>query len=128
MKNILFLVCMLFTISVAAQDSKNAPTIFTNPDVMPKPDYDLAQYLSITLHYPDAARIRDIEGRVMIKFVVNEDGRITNCTVVKGVGAGCDEEALKVVKNMPQWNPGEKDGKKVKAYFTLPIVFKLTDY
>ncbi len=128
MKQFLLLVCVLFSINVYAQDNKKDPDIFTKVDVMPKADYDLTQYLDLNLKYPDSARNHDIEGRVLIKFVVNEDGRISNCTVIKGIGAGCDQEALRVVKSMPKWDPGEKDGRQVKVYFTLPVVFKLTDY
>ena len=128
MKQFLLLVCVLFSINVYAQDNKKDPDIFTKVDVMPKADYDLTQYLDLNLKYPDSARNHDIEGRVLRKIVVNEDGRISNCTVIKGIGAGCDQEALRVVKSMPKWDPGEKDGRQVKVYFTLPVVFKLTDY
>ncbi len=127
MKQLLLLVCVLLAINVSAQNARN-DSIYSHVDVMPKPDYDLKQYLDLNIKYPEAARTHDIEGRVLIKFVVYESGRIGNCTVVSGIGHGCDEEALRVVKSMPQWDPGEKDGRAVKVYFTLPIVFKLVDY
>ncbi len=127
MKQLLLLVCVLLAIKASAQNARN-DSIYSHVEVMPKPDYDLKQYLDLNIHYPEAARTHDIEGRVLIKFVVYESGRIGNCKVVTGIGSGCDEEALRVVKSMPPWDPGEKDGRTVKVYFTLPIVFKLVDY
>ena len=127
MKQLLLLVCVLLAIKASAQNARN-DSIYSHVEVMPKPDYDLKQYLDLNIHYPEAARTHDIEGRVLIKFVVYESGRIGNCKVVTGIGSGCDEEALRVVKSMPPWDPGEKDGRTVKVYCTLPIVFKLVDY
>lgn len=92
---------------------------------MPKAGYDVNKYLAENLDYPKKARKKNIEGRVLIKFVVNEDGSISDCTVIRGIGGGCDEEALRVVKNLPPWNPAMQDGKPVRVYFQLPIVFKL---
>lgn len=99
--------------------------VLTNADHMPKPRFDLKQYFSENIHYPKEAMKQHIEGRVLVKFVVNEDGTISDCTITKGIGSGCDEEAIRVVKNMGAWDPGMKDGKPVKVYFTLPISFKL---
>jgi len=87
----------------------------------------MGEYLSANLHYPDSARYHNIEGRVVIKFVVNEDGSISDAVVIKGIDKYCDEEALRVVRNMPPWKPGYQNGKYVKVYFSLPIVFKLED-
>jgi protein TonB len=61
----------------------------------------------------------------VVKFVVNEDGHISEVQVVRGIGGGCDEEAKRVVQAMPAWKPGKQNGKAVKVYFTLPIQFKL---
>ncbi|NCX96219.1 MAG: energy transducer TonB [Chitinophagia bacterium] len=68
---------------------------------------------------------KGIQGRVIVNFVVNEDGFISDVKVLRGIGGGCDEEALRVIKAMPTWTPGEQDGKKVKTYFTQPISFRL---
>jgi len=92
---------------------------------MPESNYSISIYINDNLHYPDSAKKYNIEGRVVISFVVNEDGSISNCKVVKGIGGGCDEEALRVVKNMPHWKPGRQDGKPVKVSYALPVVFKL---
>ncbi|GIL21756.1 MAG: hypothetical protein BroJett042_02690 [Bacteroidota bacterium] len=83
------------------------------------------KYIATTLKYPAEARKKGVEGRVFIEFVINEDGSISNARPLKGVGAGCDEEALRVVANSPAWTPAMQDGKIVKQRIVLPIVFRL---
>jgi protein TonB len=92
---------------------------------MPSADYDWQAYLGRNLRYPEAAREINIEGKVMVRFVVNEDGSISDVEVLRGIGGGCDEEAKRVVAGMPKWKPGKQEGKAVKVYFMLPISFKL---
>ncbi len=91
------------------------------------PDFagDMGAYISKHLRYPDAARSAGIEGQVMIEFVVNEDGSVSNARVVRGIGGGCDEEALRMVNSMPKWKPGKQNGMPVKVIFALPIKFVL---
>ncbi len=108
--------------------SANAPAekALTVADVMPKPAFDLGAYLGENLHYPEHAINHNKQGRVLVKFVVNEDGSISDIELVKGFEDECNAEALRVVKNMPNWIPGKLEGKNVKVFFTLPIRFKLT--
>jgi periplasmic protein TonB len=101
------------------------PKIFTYVEQMPGPSYDLNEFVDKHLNYPEQARESNIQGRVIIKFVVNEDGRISDVTLVKGIGGGCDEEAMKVVRSLPNWKPGKQNGNAVKVWFTYPISFKL---
>lgn len=108
-----------------AQTDENGKPIFTYVDKMPKPGYDLKKYLKENIHYPDSARAHHIEGWVIVRFVVGEDGRISDVTVIRSLGSGCDEEAVRVIKKMPKWSPGENGGKKVSVYYTMPIAFKL---
>ncbi|MBL7857297.1 MAG: energy transducer TonB [Cyclobacteriaceae bacterium] len=75
--------------------------------------------------YPAQARRMGIEGRVFVEFVVNRDGSIQDVKAIKGIGAGCDELAVKVVEEAPKWNPGKQRGKPVRQKMVLPIVFKL---
>ncbi|MDR3681971.1 MAG: TonB family protein [Flavipsychrobacter sp.] len=98
---------------------------FTFVQQMPQPTVDLNQYLRENLFYPEFARRHNIEGRVVTKFVVNEDGTVSNLQIVKGIGAGCDEAAMRVISEMPKWKPGKQNGQPVKVFFTLPIVFRL---
>ncbi|MFZ7114561.1 MAG: energy transducer TonB, partial [Bacteroidota bacterium] len=58
-------------------------------------------------------------------FVVDKDGKVTSAKVLRGIGGGCDEEALRVVKNMPEWKPGRQNGRSVMVQYNLPVVFNL---
>jgi len=82
-------------------------------------------YLSANLGYPTTARRKGIEGTVIVAFVVNTDGTVSDFEVVQGIGGGCDEEALRIVKNSPKWTPGMQDGKVVRTRMRLPINFML---
>jgi protein TonB len=77
------------------------------------------------LKYPEIAKEADIEGIVYIEFVVEKNGMITDITLKRGIGGGCDEEAIRVVKAMPPWNPGKQNGNPVRVKCTLPIKFTL---
>ncbi len=105
----------------------HAEDVRTAADVMPKPSFDLGAYLGDNLHYPENARLNNKEGKVLVRFVVDENGTISDAEVMKGFDDECDQEALRVVRNMPTWIPGKIDGKNVKVYFTLPMRFKLTN-
>jgi len=83
------------------------------------------KYLSEKIKYPAQARRMGVEGKVFVEFVVGKDGNITEARVIKGIGAGCDEEALRVVQQAPAWTPGKQRGKPVRQKMVLPITFKL---
>ncbi len=92
-------------------------------------DKKLIEYLYKNLKYPAIARENGVEGRVYIQFVVEKNGKITDGKIVRDIGAGCGEAALKVVNNMnnlaQSWTPGKQRGKAVRVLFTLPVTFKL---
>lgn len=83
------------------------------------------KYLVDKVKYPAQARRMGVEGKVFVEFVVGKDGSITEAKVIKGIGAGCDEEALRVVQAAPAWTPGKQRGKPVRQKMVLPITFKL---
>ncbi len=85
----------------------------------------MMEYVQKNIKYPMMARESDIQGRVFVNFVVEPDGSITNVTVMRGIGGGCDEEAVRVVQNMPKWKPGKQRGSAVRVNYTIPIIFKL---
>lgn len=85
----------------------------------------LYNYLSANLRYPTVAREAGITGKVFVAFVVEPDGSVSNIKVLRGIGGGCDEEAIRVVENMPRWVPGKQRGKPVRVHFNLPIKFTL---
>lgn len=84
------------------------------------------QYIKANLKYPEQAKKEKIQGRVGVRFVINKDGSVGEAKVMKGIGGGCDEEALRLIKNMPKWNPGiNKMGLPVKTVYALPVNFSL---
>lgn len=85
----------------------------------------LMKWLSNNIRYPEAAQQNDVQGRVIVKFVVEKDGSIGQATILKGVDKDLDREALRVVKKMPKWQPGKNNGVAVRSYFNLPVIFKL---
>ncbi len=85
----------------------------------------LMKYLGDNIKYPAEAKEKGIQGRVYVNFVVEADGSISSVNVLRGIGAGCDEEAIRVVSNMPAWTPGEQRGKPVRVSFNLPIKYAL---
>jgi len=104
------------------------PQIFTYVEQMP--DFpggqtELMKFLQKNLRYPPAARENGIEGRVVLQFVVDESGNISDIQVLRDIGGGCADEAIRVVKMMPPWKPGKQNGNPVKVYFKLPVTFKL---
>lgn len=102
--------------------------IFDVVETQPNPPGGQAgwnKYLSDNLKYPTQARRMGIEGTVIVVFVINTDGTVQDVEVLRGIGGGCDEEAVKVVKSSPTWNPGMQKGKAVRTRMRLPIRFKL---
>jgi len=102
--------------------------IFTVVESMPGfPGGEAARikYLNNNIKYPQMARESGIQGRVFVTFVVEKNGTVTDVRVLRGIGGGCDEEAIRVIKNMPNWQPGKQRGKPVRVQFNMPILFKL---
>ena len=83
------------------------------------------KYLKESIRYPEEAKELGIQGRVFVTFVVEVDGSITDVRVLRGIGGGCDEEAVRVVRGMPKWVPGKQRGVPVRVQFNLPIRFTL---
>jgi protein TonB len=84
------------------------------------------KYVSEKMKYPAQARRMQVEGRVFCEFVVNRDGTLQDVKVIRGIGAGCDEEAIRVIQSAPPWKPGKQRGKAVRSKFNLAIIFKLS--
>jgi protein TonB len=85
----------------------------------------LADYLAKNIKYPQMARESGIQGRVFVNFVIETDGSVSKVNVMRSLGGGCDEEAMRVVKAMPKWKPGKQRGKPVRVSYILPVNFKL---
>ena len=85
----------------------------------------LLSFLNDRLNYPQAAKDFSVEGIVYVQFIVDEEGEIRNTQVVRGLGYGCDKEALRIVREMPRWIPGRHEGEIVPVIYTIPINFRL---
>ena len=85
----------------------------------------LMTFIHENIRYPNAARENGIDGMVVVQFVVERDGSISNVKVVRDIGGGCGQEAIRVVESMPKWNPGKQRGRPVRVQFTLPVKFIL---
>lgn len=115
-------------IDIPEEEEVEEAPIFTVVESMPSyPGGDEARirYLQENLKYPQMARESGIQGRVFVTFVVEKDGSITDVKILRGIGGGCDEEAIRVIQNMPRWNSGKQRGKPVRVQFNMPILFKL---
>ncbi|MDX1627198.1 MAG: energy transducer TonB, partial [Fulvivirga sp.] len=115
-------------VSTEALPDEKIETIIDIAEEMPSPIGGLEafyKYIRQNMRYPAQARRLEVEGKVYVKFVVMEDGTLDQVHVIKGIGAGCDEEVLRVLKKAPRWNPGKQRGKPVKVWKVVPISFQL---
>lgn len=109
-----------------APEKKEEP--FTYVEEMPNypgGDENLMAFITSNVQYPEIAKRAGVEGKVYVSFVVEKNGSIAEVRVAKGIGAGCDEEALRVVKMMSNWKPGKQNGKPVRVRVLIPFTFKL---
>ncbi len=102
-------------------------TVVEEPPRFPGGETARQAFLGNNLVYPEEARLSGIQGTVFISFVVEKDGSISNVEVLRGIGGGCDEEAVRVVEMMPRWEPGKQRGEAVRVQFNMPVRFRLND-
>ena len=108
------------------EEASDEPVIFAEEPASPRGGFEgFYKYVGEKMKYPAQARRMGIEGRVFVEFIINKDGSLTEIKFIKGIGAGCDEEAVRVIQSAPAWNPAKQRGKAVKQRYTLPIIFKL---
>lgn len=116
-------------VTAAKEPEPETNKIFTWAEEMPQyigGNQALFSFIASNLNYPEIARRAGVEGKVFITFLVNRDGTIANVEVAKGIGAGCDEEAARVIRLLGKWTPGRQNGKPVSVKISLPIVFRLS--
>jgi protein TonB len=104
------------------------PKVFQFVEQMPEfpgGDVELMKFIQKNVQYPQMERDNDIQGRVILKFVVMEDGGVSDVSVARSVSPGLDKEAVRVVKMLPKFKPGKQQGKAVRVYYSLPVLFKL---
>lgn len=107
---------------------ENKDGAYTNVEVLPEfPGGHSAftKFISSNLKYPKEAKDNKIEGRVIVNFIIERDGALSNIKILRGIGYGCDEEASRVMNLSPKWNPGKQNGKDVRVSYSIPIFFSL---
>ncbi|WP_339869500.1 energy transducer TonB [uncultured Algoriphagus sp.] len=125
------LLALIFTTCFSISDASaqtESEEVFLEVDKMPTPPGGIdgwTSYLAENMKYPKAAKDANVQGTVMATFVVLENGELSNPEILRGIGKGCDEEVLRLVKASAKWTPGEKDGKIVKTQMRLPVKFQL---
>ena len=127
----LSVLAIMFTINTTAmaQNKKTSnDKVFEKVEDMPEfpgGEQAMMDFVSKNVVYPKEAQEKGISGRVMVSFIVEKDGSVNEVKIVRGIGGGCDEEAVRVVKAMPKWKPGKEKGKPVRVSYMMPIFFKL---
>ena len=112
------------------QNESESNKIFNGDDVDQQPSFPggtnaLNTFIGSNLKYPVFAQEKGIQGRVVVKFIVEKDGSISNVEVNRSVDRDLDNEAMRVIKNMPKWNPAKQNGTEVRAYYDVPVAFRL---
>ena len=141
MKNFILIVCFILPTIIWAQEHElpmpppevEEPepvqeVIYDFPDVQPSfpgGDAEMMKFITKNIKYPAMDRENNIQGKVYIRFVVEPEGTITNIKIMRGVSKTIDAEAIRVVKLMPKWIPGQVKGKNIRAIYTIPISFRL---
>ena len=110
--------------TVVSQSKQNVYDVVEQMPEFPGGMPAMIEFLQTNLKYPSDAKKQNVGGRVLVMFVVEVDGTISNVRVARNVFPSLDAEAVRVVKAMPKWNPGKEKGKPVRVNFSLPVVFK----
>jgi len=125
---IVFTLTFLVACQKDGTDKTSKSTVYEEVEEMPKfvgGDDEMLQFLYNNINYPTAAKDNNIEGMVVVEFVVEKDGSISNLELLRDIGGGCGEEAMRVVSQMPKWIPGKQKGQAVNVAYKLPIRYKL---
>jgi len=127
-----YFIAFIFMLSLhheihAQNATKVAPADLTGKEkpMFPGGERELRKYLALNLRYPNAALENKVEGYVILSFKIGTNGKVNDIKILKGLGSGCDEEAVRVAKKMPDWEPAHKDGKAIEVVYYLPIDFEL---
>lgn len=110
---------------VVDEEEKTIFTVVEQQAAFPGGQQALMQYLHDNIKYPAQARETGTQGKVYVTFVVERDGSLTDVKILRDIGSGCGDEAIRVVKSMPKWTPAKQRGKAVRQQFNLPVAFTL---
>lgn len=109
------------------EDPEKAPPVIAVEEMPSYPggDSERLKFLSDHIKYPIQATENQIQGTIYFQFVIDTKGNITDVKILRGIGGGCDEEALRVIKMMPTWNPGRQNGRTVRVLYNMAVIFKI---
>ena len=127
MKKLLFLLLVFtlgFQVNVCAQKTSKVYDVVEQMPSFPGGQQAMMKFMKNNIRYPEALKKNKVQGMVLVQFVVDQTGRITDPVVKRSVEPSLDAEALRVVRAMPKWNPGKQNGKPVNVRYTLPVSFK----
>lgn len=127
--NLINVIKEITNIKIVVEDIENN-AVLTFAEQMPEfngGNKSMYEFLGKSIHYPKLAMTESIEGKVILQFVIDSKGAVNKIEVMKAIGGGCEEEAIRVVNQMPKWSPGKQNGKPVSVRYTLPIAFKLSE-
>lgn len=128
MKTLLFLLLIGQSLFARENDGNSSDKVYTIVESAPEfvgGDSALTFFLQKNLKYPKQALKNGIEGKVVVQFIIEADGKLSNIQIFEGAGEELDNEALRIIKKMPRWKPGSQQGKNVRTMFALPVNFKL---
>lgn len=133
MKKTIFLLSMLLTAAIVtctpttASAQTDSEKVYNSCQVMPQfpgGEKAMMEFIATNLRYPQQAVKDDVQGMVLVDFVINTEGKATDPKIVRSLSPECDAEVIRVVSLMPAWTPGQQDGKTVNVKYTLPVMFK----
>ena len=121
----LFLIMFLAFLSVNAysQSDDEVYSLVEEAAQFPGGQEEMMKFIQDNRQYPDEAKSQNLHGRVIVSFIVEKDGSLSNVKVMRSLGSGCDEEAVRVINSMPKWKPGKNSGKEVRTKMLVPITF-----
>ena len=128
MKKLFLIVFFMAFVSVNAYSQSKEQDDAVYSMVSEQPSFpggmqEMMKFISENRKYPAEAKAKDIHGKVFVAFVVERDGSLSDVKIRRGIGYGCDEEAIRLIKSMPKWTPGKKNGKAVRVSMMLPVSF-----
>lgn len=133
MKKTILMFSMLFIAAIVAftpattSAQNNSEKVYNSCQVMPKfpgGDKAMMEFIASKLKYPQQAVKDNVQGMVLVEFIINTEGKATNPKIIRSLSPECDAEVIRVVGLMPAWTPGKQDGKVVNVKYTLPVMFK----
>lgn len=110
---------------IVEEKHEDAYTYVEEMPSYPDGNDELMRFIASNIVYPEIAKRAGVSGKVLVQYVIEKSGKVSEVTVLRGIGAGCDEEAARVVSMLPNWLPGKQNGKPVRVRMVVPIVFRL---